>query len=121
MMLLIRLAWLALAAIHLLPAFGLISSAVRLRLYGVEPTGTMAILLSHRALIFAAIVLVSLTAAAVQAVRPGAAFAVSVSVVSFLIAYALGGLPAGALRQVALVDCAAVPLLILVWIDVVRR
>ena len=116
-----RIAWLALAAIHLLPALGLISSSIRYKLYGIEPTGNMAILLSHRALIFVAIVTASLAAATMNSVRPGAAVAVSVSVVGFLIAYSLGGLPSGALRQVALVDCLAVPLLVLVWIDIVRN
>ncbi|OYY90804.1 MAG: hypothetical protein B7Y45_06355 [Sphingomonas sp. 28-66-16] len=117
----VRVAWLALAIIHLLPALGLISTSMRHRLYGVEPVGSFAILLSHRAFVFAAIVLASLFAVVNVQVRPAAAIAVSVSVVGFLIVYVAGGAPVGALRQVALVDCIAVPLLILVWIDVVRR
>ena len=121
MIALTRFAWVALAAIHILPALGLVSSTLRQRLYGVEPGGDLAILLAHRAVIFATIVMASLLAIAVDTVRPGAAFFVSVSVVGFLFVYALGGMPAGPLRQVALVDCAALPLLVVVWIDLVRR
>ena len=116
----VRIAWTALAAIHLLPALGLVSTTLRNRLYGIDPTGDMAILLAHRALIFAAIVTASLAAAAFDAIRPATALAVSISVVGFLVVYAVGGMPTGALRQVALVDCAALPLLVVVWIDVVR-
>jgi hypothetical protein len=121
MIALTRFAWGALAAIHILPALGLVSSMLRQRLYGMDPQGDLAILLSHRAVIFVAIVMASLVAAAFDTVRPVTAFFVSVSVVGFLFVYALGGMPAGPLRQVALVDTAALPLLVIVWIGLVRR
>ena len=121
MILAARVAWLGLAVIHLLPALGLVSTTLRHRLYGIDPTGDMAILLAHRALIFAAVVLASLTAAAIDTVRPATALVVSTSVVGFLLVYALGGMPAGSLRQVALVDCAALPLLVIVWVEIARR
>jgi hypothetical protein len=121
MIVLTRFAWAALAVIHLLPALGLVSSTLRLRLYGMDPGGDLAILLSHRAVIFVAIVMASLVAATFDTVRPATAYFVSVSVVGFLFVYALGGMPAGPLRQVALVDCVALPLLLIVWADIVRR
>jgi hypothetical protein len=121
MILLTRFAWIALAAIHLVPALGLVSSTLRQRIYGIDPGGDLAILLSHRAVIVAAIVTASLAAATFDTVRPATAYIVSASVIGFLFVYALGGMPAGPLRQVALVDCAALPLLVIVWLDLVRR
>ena len=121
MMLLSRACWLVLAAIHVLPAAGLVSASLRHRLYGVDPSGDIAILLAHRALLFGAIVVVSLVAAILEPWRPTAVLIVSVSVISFLIVYMLGGSPAGPLRQIALVDGAALLLLAIVWTDVARQ
>ncbi len=120
MIFVVRLAWLGLALIHILPAFGLASSILRQRLYGMDPVGDLGILLAHRALIFTALVAASLIATFVHAIRLPAAFAVTVSVIGFLVAYRLGGTPIGPLRQVALVDCVALPLLAIVWFDIAR-
>jgi hypothetical protein len=121
MMLLSRACWVLLAAIHVLPAAGLVFASLRHRLYGVDPSGDIAILLAHRALIFGAIVVMSLAAAIFETWRPTAALVVSVSVIGFLIVYMLDGSPAGPLRQIALVDGAALLLLAIVWTDMARQ
>lgn len=116
----IVVAWIALAAIHLMPALGLVSPAIRQVLYGIEPAGALATLLSHRAILFAALVLASLGAAAIPALRPGTAIAVTTSVIGYLVAYAANATPAGPLRKVALVDGIALAPLTVVWIDIAR-
>ena len=116
-----RLAWMALAAIHLLPALSLGSDALRQRLYGMRPQGDLAVLLAHRSLIFAALVVASLTAAFVTRARFATAIPVTISVMGFLLAYSSQGAPAGPLRQIAWIDLAATPLLALVWWDAWRR
>lgn len=121
MKLIAAIAWVGLAMIHSLPAVGLVSPSVRQGLYGIEPPGSFAILLAHRAAIFVAIVVASLIAAVHGPSRAAVAIAVSISVVGFLIVYVAGGAPAGALRKVALADCVALPLLAIVWIDILRH
>jgi hypothetical protein len=111
-----RLCWLAIVAVHASPAAVLFRPALTERLYGVPPDGTTGVLLIHRGALFLAIVLVALYAAFAPEARRAASLVVAISVVGFLIVYALAGAPAGPLRTIALVDLAALaPLAIVLW------
>lgn len=121
MTVLVRLAWIVLAAIHLLPALGLVSASVRQQLYGPVPTGDLSLLLAHRGLIFAALLVSALVAAIFTPARLATAFAVTVSVTGFLVLYAVEGCSGGPLRRIAIVDAAALPALLIIWLDLLRR
>jgi hypothetical protein len=99
-----KLSWAALALIHLMPA--LVSFAPRLteRLYGVPSDGPISLLLTHRGALFAAVVLVAVLALVDPNARRAASLVTGVSVISFLVLYALSGAPAGSLRTIAIVD-----------------
>jgi hypothetical protein len=102
-----RLAWLALVAVHVPPALPLLAPAALERLYGVRPGGDLALLLTHRAALFAAIVVLAAWAALDAGVRRAASVTVAVSVCGFLVLYVAAGAPAGPLRRVAVVDALA--------------
>ena len=116
--LLVATAWIGLALIHLLPSLGVASNTVRRQLYGVAPHGDMAVLLAHRGVIFAALVIGAFAASLWESMRYPCAVPISISVLGFLAVYIRGGAPAGPLRRLALADLAAIPLLLLVWYDV---
>jgi hypothetical protein len=106
-----RAAWLSLAAIHIMPALPLIRPAMIARLYGVDGEGPLALLLTHRAAMFAMVVAATLIAIFDPAARLLAVVVVAISMLSFLLLYTRAGLPAGAMRTIALVDAAGlVPL-----------
>jgi hypothetical protein len=105
-----KLSWLILAAIHAFPAAALLRPALLARLYGVELGSTSAILLQHRAGLFAAILTVCIWAAFVPGVRQLAAVVVALSMISFLILYFGGGSPP-ALRVIAIADLIGLPFL----------
>lgn len=110
------LAWLALAVVHLPPALPLLAPAALERLYGVEPRGELGLLLTHRAALFAALVVLAIFAALDEGVRRAASLCVVLSVLGFLMLYAAAGLPGGALRRIALVDGVALaPLAWVTW------
>jgi hypothetical protein len=105
-----RLSWLVLAAIHLLPALALLRPALLVRLYGVESGSVPALLLHHRAALFAAILITCLWAAFVPGVRQLASVVVGLSMLGFLLLYWSGGSPP-ALRIIAIADAAGLPFL----------
>ena len=105
-----RLAWLLLAMLHLLPALALLRPAAIETLYGVKRGSAAFPLVQHRAALFAAIVAICLWAAADPVVRPLASVACAISMLSFLLLYALAG-AAAALRKIALADLLFLPVL----------
>ncbi len=112
-----KAAWFALALVHVMPAVVLFAPAMTERLYGVQPTGDVGILIVHRGALFLAIVLAALFAMIDPAARRVASFVVTVSVVGFLVVYARAGMPGGALRTVAIADVAALaPLAFVTWL-----
>lgn len=107
----IRAAWFSLAAVHAPPAAVAFAPALAHRLYAVSPDGPAAVLLTHRGAMFLAVVAASLFAAFDPGARRACVAVVAISVVGYLVVYALAGMPDGPLRTVALVDAAAlVPL-----------
>lgn len=110
---LIKLCWLALAAVHVAPAAVLLRPALLQRLYGIAPDDPAALLLVHRGALFAAVLAATLLALVDPAARRTASLVAAISVIGFLIVYARAGLPAGPLRGIATADAAALlPLLI---------
>ncbi len=109
-----RLCWLALAVIHVMPSLPAIRPAMIKSLYGIEPTGALGLLLSHRAALFAIVLIVCIWAIFAPEVRRVASVVAGVSMISFLVFYARSGYPVGGLRTVALVDL--VGLIPLLWV-----
>ena len=107
---LIRVCWAVLAVIHALPALALLRPGLIQTLYGVRPGSDSFLLLQHRAALFLVIVIVCLWAMLRAEVRPLAAAAVGISMVSFLLLYWIGGAPP-ALRGIAIADLIGLPFL----------
>jgi hypothetical protein len=108
--------WLILALLHVPPAAAALSRDLVARLYGVEANGDAALLLQHRAILFAAVASVCVVAAFVPGTRGAAALVAGVSMIGFLIVYAAAGFPGGPLRSIAIADAIGVPFLIhVVW------
>ena len=111
-----RLAWIALAAIHLPPAAVLAAPALARRLYGVDPGGAAGVLIVHRGALFLALACLALWAAFDPALRRAASLALGLSIGGFLVLYLRVGGPPGALRTIALADAAALaPLALAGW------
>lgn len=111
-----RIAWIALALIHLAPGAAVLIPGTISRLYGVPEQGTVGLLLQHRSMLFATIVVACVWAAFAVQPRPLAATITAISVIGFLVIYALHGLPAGPLRPIAWADLIAlIPLAYVGW------
>ncbi len=112
-----RIAWLALALLHFLPAIALVRPSMLGQLYGLDPASPAYPLVWHRAALFGIITLIAVWAAFRSEVRPLATVAVGLSMVSFLIIYQISGRPP-ALRTIALADLAFMPFL--AWVVVAQ-
>lgn len=111
-----RIAWIVLALIHLAPGVAALIPGTITRLYGVPEQGAVGLLLQHRSVLFATIVVACIWAAIDTNVRQIAAVTTAISVIGFLVIYALHGLPAGSLRPIAWADLIAlVPLAYVGW------
>jgi hypothetical protein len=109
-----KLAWLALAATHAMPSLPLFRPQLVTKLYGVPAEGTLGLLLSHRAALFAIAFGLSVWALFDADVRRVASVIVGVSMASFLILYVRAGVPQGGLRTIAIIDAAG--LIPLAWV-----
>ena len=116
MELLIKVCWIALAAIHFRPAAVAVRPSLVKTLYGLEAGGPLAVLLTHRGVLFLAVMVVCIYAALDPGARRAATLVTAISVVGFLIVYARAGFPVGPLRSIAWVDAIAVlPLSIVIY------
>jgi hypothetical protein len=113
----IVLAWAALALVHLMPALATFSPALRRRLYGIESDGALKVMLTHRGVLFAAVLVACVYAAMAPEARQLASLVVAISLIGFLIVYSASGAPKGPLRNVALVDAVAIIPLAIVCAD----
>lgn len=102
--------WLAIAAVHALPALALIQPAMLKTLYGLSPANPAFLLVQHRAALFVCVVIVCIWAMFDPAVRRLAVAVAAVSMVSFLTLFWFSGMPSS-LRTIATVDLAALPML----------
>ena len=100
----IKISWLLLGLLHVKPSLVLFSPELANKLYGVDPAGIIGTLLIHRAAMFFTIVVVSVYAILDPNARRLASLVVAISMVGFLLVYARAGMPAGALRSIALAD-----------------
>ncbi|OYY63337.1 hypothetical protein [Sphingomonas sp. 28-62-11] len=121
MELLTKAAWLGLAAIHVMPSLAVFLPSMIQRLYGVPPSGSVGILLTHRGALFLAVFAIAVLAAFDPCSRRAGLLVVGISMVGFLIVYANAGSPPGALSTIALTDVAGLPLLALVAWEAIRR
>jgi hypothetical protein len=106
-----KLAWIGLILIHLMPAIAAFRPGGIARLYGIKPGNALQLLLEHRSLLFAAIVVLCAWSALDPLPRPAALVATAISVLGYFAIYLKHGMPAGALRTIAKVDLLALPLL----------
>ncbi len=112
-----KISWLILAfAVHGAPSAVLFVPKLTERLYGVDASGEVGVLLIHRGALFFAVLAVAVLAAFDPGARKAASVVVAISMIGFLIVYASAGLPQGPLRTVALVDAAGLlPLMFVLW------
>jgi hypothetical protein len=103
----VRWCWLSLAAVRVLPAAAVFRPALVQTLYGVDPGDAAGVLLVHRGALFLGIVTLCLFAMLRPEARQAASVTVLISMAGFLIVYTAAGMPAGALRTVAIVDTVA--------------
>jgi hypothetical protein len=108
-----RIAWIALALVHLMPGIAFVAPSLITRLYGVAPDTPVFPLLHHRAALFAVVLIVCIWAAIDPDVRKLAVVATALSMFSFLAIYWSAGQPTS-LRTIALVDLAGLPFLVFV-------
>lgn len=106
-----KLAWALLALVHLSPAAVAFAPSLLHRVYGVSPQGDLGILMSHRGVLFVAVLAACLLAMFDPPARRSMTVVVAISVAGFLALYLRGGLPSGPLRTIAIADAfALVPL-----------
>jgi hypothetical protein len=108
----VRLSWVVLALIHLMPALAFFKPALLSTLYGAKAGSAMHLLLQHRAALFVAICIACLWAAFQPKSRQLAVLVVATSMLSFLLLFVLSGKP-DCLRLIAIVDGVGMPFLAL--------
>ena len=114
--LLSRIAWSLLALLHLAPALPLFNPRLVETLYGVPPTGEAGVLLVHRGALFLAVLVAAVVALFSPEARRVASLVVAISMIGFLLVYWRAGLPAGALRRIAVADMIGLlPLGLVLW------
>lgn len=108
-----KIFWLILAAIHALPALALFRPATLTTLYGLQADNPLFLSMQHRAGLFFAVFVACIWATFDPDSRRLATIVVGISMLSFLLLWFVGGTP-DALRRIALVDLAGLPVLALV-------
>jgi hypothetical protein len=110
--------WLILAGLHVTPALAAVRPALLKQLYRIPRGSPLFLLMQHRAALFSAVVAACVIAAFHPPSRPLAVAVAGISMLSFLILYALAEQPA-ALKTIARVDLVGlVPLAIVVFLTV---
>jgi hypothetical protein len=106
-----RLCYAVLALIHIMPASMLFRPQAVGKLYKIDASGPLHVLLHHRAALFAIVVIACLWAIVDLPARRLAVVVIGTSMLSFLAIYWHAGSPA-ALKSIALADMAALPFLV---------
>lgn len=112
-----KTSWLILAfVVHGAPAAVLFAPKLIERLYGIEASGDLGVLLVHRGALFFAVLAVAVLAAFDPSARKAASVVVGISMIGYLAVYGLAGFPEGPLRPIALVDTTGlIPLAIVTY------
>lgn len=109
------ISWIVLALIHAVPALALFQPQLLTRLYAVEPSSPLFVLMHHRAALFFAIFMICLWALFDPGARRVAVVAVGISMITFLALYGMAGMP-DPLLQIAVPDAIGIPFLaFLAW------
>ena len=116
-----KLGWLALVAIHASPAAVAVVPGMAQRLYGGAASGNLGILLTHRGVLFLAVLAAAALAIFDDAGRRTASVVAAISMIGFLQLYARAGMPAGPLRTIAWVDLVGLVPLIFVSLAAWRQ
>lgn len=106
----IIICWIALIAVHAMPALALFNPPLLTKMYGVEAGSNLFILFQHRAALFLVVCLLCAWAIFRPETRQVSAVSVGVSMISFLILFWMHGSPS-ALRSIAIADLAGLPFL----------
>ena len=109
----VKIAWLILAAIHATPALALFRPAMIGKLYRVAADNPLFLLMQHRAALFLVIFVLAVWAAFDPANRRFASIGVGISMISFLILYWSAGSPPE-LKTIAITDLIGIPFLLFV-------
>jgi hypothetical protein len=109
----IEAAWVVLILVHTPPALASFSPRLRQRLYGVAEDASLSVILTHRGVLFLAVATACAYALFDPQSRQLASIVAAISVLGFLLTYALAGLPKGQLRSIALMDLIAAPALVI--------
>lgn len=102
-----KVSWGLLALVHAPPALVLLIPSLTQRLYGLPADGEAGLLLIHRGALFAAVIAACVMAMLDPSLRRAMSVIVAVSVIGFLFTYWRGGMPAGSLRTIAIMDVIA--------------
>jgi hypothetical protein len=105
-----RLAWIVLALVHLTPALALFAPSLLTRLYGIESSDPLHLLMHHRAALFLAVLAACIWCAIDPAPRKLGVVVVAISMVGFLALYLANGSPP-LLRQIFIADLVGLPAL----------
>lgn len=117
----VKMAWLLLALVHLMPTAVLFAPDLAMRLYDVAPAGPTGVLIIHRGALFLAVMVAALWAMIDPTARRISSLTVGISIIGFMAVYARAGLPDGPLRIIAMVDAMALLPLTLVTRQAWRR
>ncbi|GAM96696.1 hypothetical protein U91I_00316 [alpha proteobacterium U9-1i] len=115
----VEASWLALAVIHAPPAAATFLPTLRRRLYGgVDERGPLGVILVHRGALFLAVLVACVFSALNADARELGTIVVGVSLVGFLVLYAMAAAPARRpLRSIAAVDAVGLIPLAVVMFD----
>ncbi len=109
------ISWLALAAVHFMPALAFFRPAMLGQLYRLAPDNPLFLLMHHRAALFLGVFVLCVWSAFDPAPRKAAVVVTAISMVSFLALYLMAGSPKP-LKTIALVDLIGLPfLLVVAW------
>lgn len=104
------ISWLALAAIHALPALAFFRPATLTTLYRLEASNPLFLLMHHRAALFVAVFVLCVWSAFDSQPRRAAVAVTAMSMLSFLLLYCMDGSPKP-LKTIAMVDLIGLPFL----------
>lgn len=109
----LKIAWLVLAAVHATPALAFFSPATLTTLYRLDKSNPLFLLMHHRAALFVAVFALCLWSAFDSQPRRAAAVVTGISMLSFLALYFLNDSPKP-LKTIAMVDLVGIPFLFFV-------
>jgi hypothetical protein len=106
----LKMAWLVLAAVHATPAFAFFRPATLTALYRLDSSNPLFLLMQHRAALFVAVFVLCLWSAFDSQPRRAAVVVTGISMLSFLALYFLNDSPKP-LKTIAMVDLVGIPFL----------